>query len=64
MFIFIIMTCGLHVHDVFNRMFVMARPCQVRFLFKFCIRGLFILLFIIAQSLMKLVLALKKWLRI
>lgn len=29
------MTCRLHVHDVFDRIYVMARPFQVKSLFKF-----------------------------
>jgi len=52
MFISIVTTCRLHVHDLFDEMYFMARLCQVRSLFKFFIIGLVILLFIISGSFM------------
>ena len=49
----IYMTYKLHVHAVYDRMYVMARPCQINSLFKFFVRGLVIMLFIIFGSFMK-----------
>ena len=68
MFKCVFMTYTLHVHDVFDKMPVMVRMSQVRSLFKFYIRGLFLLLFIISKNFIKFwaeawVLALRNWLR-
>lgn len=48
------MTFKLHVHDVFDKMYVMDMACQIRYLFKFFIKGIVIILFIISGSFMKL----------
>lgn len=37
---YVIMTCSLHVHDVFNKMYVMVRMGQVKSLIIFLIKGL------------------------
>lgn len=53
MFKSVIITCRLHVHDVFDIMFVMAMPCQVKSEFKFFFRGFIIMLVIISRSFLK-----------
>ena len=68
MFRCVYMTCTLHVYDVFDQMCVMVRMSLVIYCFKFCIRDLVFLLFIISENFMKfwaeaLFLDLKRWLR-
>ena len=54
MFRCVFMTCTLHVHDVFDGMFVMVRPGEVKFLFKFCMEGFVPVSFFNSKSFIKL----------
>lgn len=59
----------LQVYDVFKEILIMVRTSLVSSLFKFYLRGLVFLLFIIYENFIKfsvkaLVLALKKWLKL
>lgn len=54
MFRCVFMTFTLHVHDLFDEMFVMVRMGQVKFLIKFYIKGLVSMLFIISDSFFEL----------
>jgi len=38
MFRYVIMTCRLHVHDVFNEMSIMDMPSYINFWPKFCVK--------------------------
>lgn len=47
------MTCTIHVYDVFDEMSVMVTMSLVDSWFKFYIRGLILLLFIISENFIK-----------
>lgn len=53
MFRCVFMTYTLHVHDVFNEILVMVMMIQLKSLFKFYIRGIVFLLFIISENFIK-----------
>jgi hypothetical protein len=46
----VFMTCTLHVHDVFDEIYVMVRMRQVKSLFNFLIKCIFSLVFIIYEN--------------
>lgn len=54
MFRYAVMTCSLLVHHMFDKMTVMVRLGQVKYLIQYCMFSIFIKLLIILDSLMKL----------
>jgi len=53
MFICVFITYKFRVHDMFDGMTIIARPCYVKFLSEICMEGFFLFAFMVLERFIK-----------